>query len=98
MEKYNQDEIDKNLQNFTGWEYKNNAVERSFLFKDFSEAFGFMTRVALIAETLEHHPDWSNVYNKVTMRLSTNDAGGVTEKDFAFVKKVEGLFASEMLG
>lgn len=98
MTKYNEDEINKNLTSFAGWRYNKEALERTFTFKDFSEAFAFMTRVALIAETLEHHPDWSNVYNKVTIRLSTHDAGGVTGKDFAFVKKMESLFVIEEAG
>lgn len=64
------------------WEEKENMLARQFEFNDFSEAFAFMTRVALEAEKMGHHPDWNNVYNKVTIRLSTHDAGNVvTEKD-----------------
>lgn len=57
------------------------AITRSFKFKNFNEAFGFMTRVALMAEKLDHHPDWFNAYNRVEVTLSTHDAGGVTERD-----------------
>jgi 4a-hydroxytetrahydrobiopterin dehydratase len=57
------------------------AIQRSFAFKDFSAAFGFMARVALAAETLNHHPEWSNVWNRVEVTLSTHDAGGLTELD-----------------
>lgn len=57
------------------------AIARSFKFKDFNEAFGFMTRVALLADKMDHHPEWFNVYNKVDVTLSTHDAGGVTDND-----------------
>lgn len=57
------------------------AIAKSFKFDDFNAAFGFMTRVALMAEKLDHHPEWFNVYNKVDITLSTHDAGGVTERD-----------------
>ena len=59
------------------------AIERKFEFADFSEAFAFMTRVAMIAETRDHHPEWFNVYNRVDVVLSTHDCGGVTDKDVA---------------
>lgn len=64
------------------WEQKDNQLFRKFTFKNFSEAFAFMTRVALVAEKMDHHPDWNNVWNTVEIRLSTHDAGDViTEKD-----------------
>ncbi len=64
------------------WREENNKLKKSFQFKDFSEAFAFMTRVALAAEKMDHHPNWSNVYNRVEIELSTHDAGNiVTEKD-----------------
>lgn len=64
------------------WIEQENALQRTFTFKDFSEAFAFMARVALIAEKMDHHPDWSNVYNRVHIKLNTHSAGGtVTEKD-----------------
>lgn len=75
------------------WEEKNNSLYRKFQFKNFSEAFAFMTRVALEAEKMDHHPDWSNVYNTVEIRLSTHDAGDiVTEKDRKLAAKIDGLF------
>jgi 4a-hydroxytetrahydrobiopterin dehydratase len=74
------------------WEEKNNTLYRKFEFKNFSEAFAFMTRVALEAEKMDHHPDWSNVYNTVEIRLSTHSAGDVvTEKDRKLAKKIDGL-------
>jgi 4a-hydroxytetrahydrobiopterin dehydratase len=57
------------------------AIERTFKFKDFNAAWGFMSRVALMAEKMDHHPEWSNVYNRVTIALTTHDAGGLTERD-----------------
>lgn len=75
------------------WEEKDNALEKTFVFRDFVEAFGFMTRVALLAQQHNHHPDWSNVYNRVTIRLNTHDAGNtVTDKDRELATAIEGLF------
>ncbi len=65
------------------------AIARRFEFGNFSGAFAFMTRVALLAEKMDHHPEWSNVYNKVDVTLSTHDAGGVTEKDIAMARAME---------
>jgi 4a-hydroxytetrahydrobiopterin dehydratase len=65
------------------------AIARLFLFEDFNRAFGFMTRVALLAEKLDHHPEWFNVYNRIEVTLATHDAGGVTEKDIAMAKAME---------
>ena len=65
------------------------AISRLFQFKDFNRVFGFMTRVALLAEKLDHHPEWFNVYNKIEVTLSTHDAGGVTDKDIEMAKAME---------
>ncbi|HWA90665.1 MAG TPA: 4a-hydroxytetrahydrobiopterin dehydratase [Rhizomicrobium sp.] len=65
------------------------AIARDFAFEDFNAAFAFMTRVALLAEKMDHHPEWSNVYNRVSVTLSTHDAGGVTDKDIAMAKAME---------
>lgn len=74
------------------WSESNNALYRKFEFSDFSEAFAFMTRVALLAEQQQHHPRWSNVWNTVEVWLSTHDAGNVvTEKDHALAKAIDGL-------
>ena len=67
------------------------AIERSFRFKDFSEAFAFMARVALIAEKHDHHPEWSNVYNRVAVVLTTHDAGGVSERDAKMARAIDKL-------
>ena len=67
------------------------AIQRSLKFADFNHAWGFMTRVALAAEKADHHPEWSNVYNKVEIVLSTHDAGGVSEKDVALAKFIDSI-------
>ena len=67
------------------------AIQRSFEFKDFSEAFGFMARVALIAEKRDHHPEWSNVYNRVEITLTTHDADGLSLRDVNMAKDIDAL-------
>ena len=74
------------------WTEQNNRLKKNFKFKDFSEAFAFMTRVAMIAEKMDHHPYWTNVYNTVNIELSTHDAGDiVTEKDHKLAKAIDRL-------
>ena len=74
------------------WKEENNTLSKRFAFNNFSEAFGFMSRVALVAEQMNHHPNWSNVYNVVEIRLSTHDAGNiVTEKDHQLAKAIDAL-------
>ena len=70
------------------------AITRRFVFADFNAAFGFMTRVALHAERHDHHPEWSNVYNRVDIRLTTHDAGGLTERDFALARHCDAAAAA----
>jgi 4a-hydroxytetrahydrobiopterin dehydratase len=65
------------------------AITRTFVFADFNEAFGFMTRAALVAEKMDHHPEWSNVYKTVVVTLSTHDAGGVTARDIALAEAMD---------
>lgn len=75
------------------WTEVNNALEREFTFEDFTEAFGFMTRVAFAAEAAAHHPEWSNVYNRVTIRLTTHDAGNtVTAKDRDLAAVIDNIY------
>jgi 4a-hydroxytetrahydrobiopterin dehydratase len=74
------------------WQEENNKLKKSFVFHNFSQAFAFMTRVALIAEKMDHHPFWTNVYNQVSIELSTHDAGNVvTEKDHRLAKAIDEL-------
>jgi len=88
-------EREKGLRALNGWVYDAgaDAISHVFKFKDFSEAFGFMGRVALAAEKAGHHPDWSNSYNVVTVRLSTHDAGGLSSKDIALAGAIDAIVA-----
>lgn len=83
-EKMDQQAIDRAMADLDGWTLAEDAgsISRTFTFRNFSEAFAFMTRSALAAEKLDHHPDWSNVYKTVEVRLNTHDAGGLTKLDF----------------
>jgi 4a-hydroxytetrahydrobiopterin dehydratase len=74
-----------------GWSVAGGKLHKDFKFRDFSEAFAFMSRVALIAERMNHHPEWSNVYNRVVMDLTTHDAGGITQVDVEFARRVNNL-------
>jgi len=67
------------------------AIARRFTFKDFNQAFGFMTRVALLAEKADHHPEWSNVWNRVDILLTTHDAGGLSTRDIQMAQAIDGL-------
>ncbi|MDX1909317.1 MAG: 4a-hydroxytetrahydrobiopterin dehydratase [Bacteroidia bacterium] len=89
MQTLTEREATSRLQQLPGWEYNHNGIEKTFRFKDFNEAFGFMTRAALLAEKADHHPEWSNVYNRVSIRLSTHEAGGLTNKDFELASLLE---------
>ena len=79
------------LKSLNEWKFVKNGIEKDFDFADFVNAFAFMTQVALLAERAGHHPEWSNVYNKVHIRLSTHDAGGLTDKDFDLATSIESL-------
>ena len=74
-----------------GWDVKPGGLVRQFRFADFSAAWGFMSRVALLAEKHDHHPDWTNVYNRVEITLTTHDAGGLTGRDVALAKAINAL-------
>ena len=84
---------DEALAGLAGWSFdaERNGIAKSFRFADFGEAFAFMTRVALEAEKADHHPDWSNVWNRVDILLSTHSAGGVTQKDVALAERIEAI-------
>lgn len=91
MKALTEKEINEKLNDFEGWEYFENSINTAFEFENFKEAFTMMTRIAFEAERLQHHPDWSNVYNTVSISLSTHDADGVTEKDFELAKVIDDL-------
>lgn len=88
-------EIENKLESLEGWQYIDGAIETSFEFANFKEAFTVMTRIAFEAEVQNHHPDWSNVYNSLNIRLSTHDANGVTDKDFKLAQAIENIIAAE---
>ena len=88
------------LKALPGWRYdaEAKAIRRSFRFADFSEAFGFMTRVALAAEKMDHHPDWSNVYDRVDIELSSHDIGGVSERDIKLAGRIDAIAGAKPAG
>ncbi|PWG02668.1 4a-hydroxytetrahydrobiopterin dehydratase [Sphingosinicella humi] len=91
MPKLEATEREAALKELDGWTFdaERDAIRRSFKFADFSEAFAFMTRVALAAETANHHPDWSNVWNRVDILLTTHDAAGLTRRDIDLAKRID---------
>jgi len=91
VEKLSQAARHECLSNLSGWGNvdSRDAIQKSFQFKDFNSAFAFMARVALMAEKMDHHPEWFNVYNRVDITLSTHDAGGVTERDTALATFID---------
>lgn len=95
MEKLSEAAIQKELAGLSGWEYLEGALGTTFEFQNFKEAFAVMTRIAFECEALQHHPDWTNVYNRLEIRLYTHDAGGVTRKDFELARAIENLILEE---
>ena len=79
------------LASLKGWYFENNSIGKNFVFKDFREAISFMVRVSFICESKNHHPEWTNVYNKLTIRFNTHDAGGVTDKDFMMAGEIDNI-------
>ena len=84
-------EIATAVEELSGWELRSGKLAKQWRFGDFVEAFGFMTRVALLAETLNHHPEWSNVYATVDIELTTHDVGGLSPYDIALAERIDGL-------
>ncbi len=82
-------QIQENLAQVDGWTIENGKLHKEFQFDNFVSAFGFMTQLALVAESLNHHPEWFNVYNRVTIDLTTHDAGGISELDFQWAKQAD---------
>ena len=95
MRTYNQEEAEQLLDEMEDWEFIEDGIEKSYEFDDFVSAFSFMTIVAMLAEKANHHPEWSNIYNQVHIRLSTHDAGGVTEKDFELAREIDEFISEE---
>jgi len=80
MMRLSQTDIDEELKSLPGWSVVNEKLHKEFQFDSFNQAFGFMTRAAMEIEKMNHHPEWFNVYNKITIELTTHDAGGITKK------------------
>lgn len=93
MEKLSSAQRQEHLPALAGWDLDETAdgLRKSFVFADFGEAFGFMVRVALLAEKADHHPEWSNVWNRVEIFLTTHDAGGLSMRDVALAEAIEQL-------
>jgi 4a-hydroxytetrahydrobiopterin dehydratase len=85
------EQIKNELKSLNGWTVKNGKLHKDFTFSDFTEAFSFMTKIALHAEKKSHHPEWFNVYNRVSIDLMTHDAGGITTNDVELAKFIESI-------
>ena len=90
-EKLSSDEIQTELKKVAGWVIQDAKLHKEFQFSSFIEAFGFMTQLALVAESMNHHPEWFNVYNRVVIDLTTHDAGGISNLDFELASKANDL-------
>jgi 4a-hydroxytetrahydrobiopterin dehydratase len=95
MSKLSEEDIEKRLLHFPDWEYHNNAIHTEFEFENFKDCFSAMSRIAFECEVLNHHPDWSNTYNVLTISLSTHSANGVTNKDFKLAEAIEAIVEVE---
>lgn len=89
MKTYSAETIQSELKGLKDWQFFNNGIEKKFIFSDFTQALGFIVQVGVMAEKRNHHPELFNVYNKVTIRLTTHDANGVTDKDIDLAKAIE---------
>lgn len=86
-----EEEARSELASMEGWALEGGAIAKEFKFATFGEAFGFMARAALAAEKMDHHPEWTNVYNTVSVRLTTHDAGGLTRRDIELARAMDGM-------
>jgi 4a-hydroxytetrahydrobiopterin dehydratase len=89
MRIYNEITTKEKLLDLENWYLENDGIEKKFVFKDFIEALSFIIKVGVLAEKMNHHPEWSNVYNKVTIRLTTHEVKGISDKDFELARKIE---------
>lgn len=85
-------EINKALESLDGWKVVDEKLHKNFEFKSFNEAFGFMTRAAMEIEKMNHHPEWLNTYNRISISLTTHDAGGITQNDLKLARILDSLF------
>ena len=91
MIRLSQKNIDEELKNLSGWNVVNEKLHKEFQFDSFNQAFGFMTRAAMEIEKMNHHPEWFNVYNRITIELTTHDAAGITKNDVNLAKILNSL-------
>ena len=91
MMKLSESSIEEKLKNLPGWSIKKDKLHKEFQFNDFNHAFGFMTRAAMEIEKMNHHPEWFNVYNRITIDLTTHDAGGITNNDLNLARILNSL-------
>lgn len=90
-QKLSEAEVVSRLSEAQGWEFIDGKLSKTFVFDSFVNAFGFMASVALTAEAMNHHPEWSNVYNRVSISLTTHDAGGISDLDFTLAQRIENI-------
>lgn len=95
MNKLKKQEIDEELTKLNAWSLADNKIEKALKFKDFVETFAFMTQIALLAERMGHHPDWTGGYNELHIALTTHSAGGLTRKDFELAKEIDRLLKNK---
>lgn len=95
MKHLSQEQIEQKLLQFPDWEYDDNAIHAEFEFENFKDCFSAMSRIAFECEALNHHPEWTNVYNILTISLTTHSANGVTEKDFKLAEAIESIVEPE---
>ena len=93
VKKMSSRQIETSLKELSGWNVKEGKLHRELKFKNFVQAWGFMTQVAILAETADHHPEWSNVYSRVTIDLTTHEADGISQRDFDLAKKINEVLA-----
>ncbi len=93
IEKMTPQQIEASLQKLPGWNVKDDKLHRELKFKNFVQAWGFMTQVAILAEQMDHHPEWRNVYSQVTIDLTTHEAGGISQRDFELARKIDETLA-----
>ena len=91
LEKLSNEQISSEIKKLEGWQVVNEKLRKEFIFDDFNQAFGFMTRAAMHIEKLNHHPEWFNVYNKLTVELTTHDVGGITQNDIKLASILNSL-------
>lgn len=97
IEKMSPERIEAGLKKLAGWELKAEKLHRELKFKNFVQAWGFMTQAAILAEQMNHHPEWSNVYSRVTIDLTTHEAGGISQRDFELAQKMNEILATMVL-